>query len=124
MDYGEEIPFEKQPPAGFYDVAEDEEYASQPNFKRLRQQDVVGQRRDDMERVSSDTVCVCVYVCTCMCTVLLGKRVDFDHSVVFADFTSEICMLSNLTWYLVRPMDGLFISRMTSCNHLLCGLGK
>ena len=52
VDYSEEIPFEKQPPAGFYDVAEDEEYASQPNFKRLRQQDVVGGRRDDVERVS------------------------------------------------------------------------
>ena len=51
MDYNDEIPFEKQPPAGFYDVAEDEEYASQPNFRRLRQQDVVGQRRDAVERV-------------------------------------------------------------------------
>ena len=52
MDYNEEIPFEKQPPPGFYDVAEDEDYSTQPNFKRLRQQDVVGERRDDMERVS------------------------------------------------------------------------
>ena len=52
VDYSEEIPFEKQPPAGFYDVTEDEEYASQPNFKRLRQQDVVGERRDAKERVS------------------------------------------------------------------------
>jgi hypothetical protein len=51
VDYGEEIPFEKQPPAGFYDVAEDEDYASQPNFRRLRQQDVVGERRDIAERV-------------------------------------------------------------------------
>ena len=54
MDYNEEIPFEKQPPAGFYDVAEDEDYSSQPNFKRLRQQDVVGQRRDEVERVRCD----------------------------------------------------------------------
>lgn len=57
VDYNDEIPFEKQPPAGFYDVAEDEDYSSQPNFKRLRQQDVVGERRDDIERVSD--VCVC-----------------------------------------------------------------
>ena len=54
MDYNEEIPFEKQPPPGFYDVAEDEDYSSLPNFKRLRQQDVVGERRDDLERVRSN----------------------------------------------------------------------
>ena len=59
VDYGEEIPFEKQPPAGFYDVAKDEDYATQPNFRRLRQQDVVGERRDNVERVSVDvTVCI------------------------------------------------------------------
>ena len=62
VDYGEEIPFEKQPPAGFYDVAEDEDYATQPNFRRLRQQDVVGERRDHVERVS---VCDCVHFFVC-----------------------------------------------------------
>ncbi len=51
VDYNEEIPFEKQPPPGFYDTAEDERDLGPPNFKRLRQQDVQGTRRDAMEQV-------------------------------------------------------------------------
>ena len=51
IDYNEEIPFEKQPPPGFYDTAEDEVDLRPPNFKRLRKQDVVGERRDYKEKV-------------------------------------------------------------------------
>ena len=40
-------------------------------------------------------------------TMLLGKRVDLDHTVVFADFTNETCLLSNLTWYTIRSMEHL-----------------
>ena len=33
-------------------------------------------------------------------------------------------MTSNLTWYIVRSMDGLCTSRMMDLNHLLYGLSK
>ncbi len=89
-----------------------------------RQEIASAQLHEEHPRASTSDDCECFFSVMRDNTVLLGKRVDFDHSVVFADFTSEICMLSNLTCYLVRPMDGLFISRMTSYNHLLCGLGK
>ncbi len=51
IDYNEEIPFEKQPPAGFHDVSEDTSDLLPRNFKRMRHQDVMGERRDDLERV-------------------------------------------------------------------------
>ena len=51
IDYNEEIPFEKQPPAGFHDISEDTSDLVPHNFKRLRHQDVMGERRDDTERV-------------------------------------------------------------------------
>ena len=51
VDYNEEIPFEKQPPPGFYDTSEDTSDIAPPNFKRLRQQDVLGKRKEDFEMV-------------------------------------------------------------------------
>ena len=54
MDYNEEIPFEKQPPPGFHDTSEDAEYVASHNFKRLRHQDVIGNRRDIIERVGTN----------------------------------------------------------------------
>ena len=45
-------------------------------------------------------------------TVVLGKRVDFDHNAVPTGVTSKICILSNLTWYPIISMDGLFTSCM------------
>lgn len=56
IDYNEEIPFEKQPPPGFHDISEDTDDLVPQNFKRLRHQDVMGERRDDLERVSEHTV--------------------------------------------------------------------
>ena len=52
MDYSSEIPFEKQPPRGFYDTSEDTLEDDRPNFKRMRRDDVEGTRRDEMEQVS------------------------------------------------------------------------
>lgn len=51
VDYNEEIPFEKQPPAGFFDPSEDSGDIAPPNFKRLRQQDVLGMRKEEYEKV-------------------------------------------------------------------------
>lgn len=63
MDYNEEIPFEKQPPPGFYDIAEDERDMAPPNFKRMRQQDVQGVRRDNIERVRVQCAIICEEFC-------------------------------------------------------------
>ena len=52
IDYNAEIPFEKRPAPGFYDTSEDTLDIVPPNFKRMRQQTVMGTRRDDIERVS------------------------------------------------------------------------
>jgi pre-mRNA-splicing factor CDC5/CEF1 len=52
IDYNEEIPFEKQPPLGFHDTAEDARDAVPHNFKRMRHQEVMGEKRDDIEQVS------------------------------------------------------------------------
>ena len=51
LDYYTEIPFEKRPAPGFYDPSEDVVDEIPTNFQRLRQQDVQGERRDDIERV-------------------------------------------------------------------------
>ena len=51
LDYYTEIPFEKRPAPGFYDPSEDIVEEVPANFRRLRQQDVQGERRDDIERV-------------------------------------------------------------------------
>ncbi len=52
IDYNEEIPFEKQPPAGFHDTADDASDLVPHNFKRMRHQEVVGESRDAVERVN------------------------------------------------------------------------
>ena len=57
IDYNEEIPFEKQPPLGFHDTSEDSSYIASLDFKRLRHQDVIGIRRDDIERVNKYYYC-------------------------------------------------------------------
>ncbi|CAI8010459.1 Cell division cycle 5-related protein [Geodia barretti] len=46
IDYNAEIPFEKQPPIGFFDTSEDVAMDERHNFKRLRREDVEGVRRD------------------------------------------------------------------------------
>jgi pre-mRNA-splicing factor CDC5/CEF1 len=46
IDYNAEIPFEKQPPIGFFDTSEDVATDDRHNFKRLRREDVEGVRRD------------------------------------------------------------------------------
>ena len=52
IDYNAEIPFEKQPPIGFFDTSEDVAEDDRHNFKRLRREDVEGVRRDVEEAVS------------------------------------------------------------------------
>ena len=52
IDYNAEIPFEKQPPIGFFDTSEDVAVDDRHNFKRLRREDVEGVRRDVEEGVS------------------------------------------------------------------------
>ena len=51
MDYHTEIPFEKRPAPGFYDPSEDTMEVVPLDFRRLRQQDVQGERRDSIEKV-------------------------------------------------------------------------
>ena len=58
IDYNAEIPFEKQPPIGFFDTSEDVAMDERHNFKRLRREDVEGVRRDVEEAVSG--LCACV----------------------------------------------------------------
>ena len=66
IDYNAEIPFEKQPPAGFYDTSEDVMADDRPNFKRMRREDVEGERRDAAEEVNS---------------TLVQKEIEFNISV-------------------------------------------
>ncbi|XP_065057512.1 cell division cycle 5-related protein-like [Rhopilema esculentum] len=49
VDYNAEIPFEKKPAQGFYDTSEEVVKALDPNFKRLRQDQMDEKRRDDVE---------------------------------------------------------------------------
>jgi len=49
IDYNEEIPFEKRPALGFYDTSEETFDPNDKDFKRLRQQDLDGKRRDEVE---------------------------------------------------------------------------
>ncbi|XP_013401217.1 cell division cycle 5-like protein [Lingula anatina] len=49
VDYNAEIPFEKKPAAGFYDTTNETYDPLAPNFKRLRQQEFEGERRDNKE---------------------------------------------------------------------------
>ncbi|KAK5889858.1 hypothetical protein CesoFtcFv8_013436 [Champsocephalus esox] len=49
VDYNAEIPFEKKPASGFYDTSMEEYNAQEPNFKRLRQQHLDGDLRNEQE---------------------------------------------------------------------------
>ncbi|KAJ8290542.1 hypothetical protein GJAV_G00014260 [Gymnothorax javanicus] len=49
VDYNAEIPFEKKPAPGFYDTSMENYQALEPNFKRLRQQHLDGELRNEKE---------------------------------------------------------------------------
>uniref|UniRef100_A0A1A8HDQ4 Cell division cycle 5-like protein n=1 Tax=Nothobranchius korthausae TaxID=1143690 RepID=A0A1A8HDQ4_9TELE len=49
VDYNAEIPFEKKPAAGFYDTSMEQYDALEPHFKRLRQQHLDGELRNESE---------------------------------------------------------------------------
>ncbi|KAL8560788.1 CDC5 cell division cycle 5-like protein [Nucella lapillus] len=49
VDYNAEIPFEKKPAAGFFDTSQETYDPLDPNYKRLRQQNLDGERRSDKE---------------------------------------------------------------------------
>ncbi|KAG9335800.1 hypothetical protein JZ751_003632 [Albula glossodonta] len=49
VDYNAEIPFEKKPALGFYDTSMENYQALEPNFKRLRQQHLDGELRNEKE---------------------------------------------------------------------------
>ncbi|XP_028325353.1 cell division cycle 5-like protein [Gouania willdenowi] len=49
VDYNAEIPFEKKPAAGFYDTSMEQYDPLEPNFKRLRQQHLDGDLRNERE---------------------------------------------------------------------------
>lgn len=51
VDYNREIPFEKKPAPGFYDTAEEAYEPQDIDFRRLRQQNLEGDLRDDKEAV-------------------------------------------------------------------------
>ncbi len=56
VNYNDEIPFEKQPPLGFYDPSTDTPEIERPNFKRMKQEDVLGLKRDEFEKVSGNLI--------------------------------------------------------------------
>ncbi|XP_071506962.1 cell division cycle 5-like protein [Diadema antillarum] len=49
VDYNAEIPFEKKPAPGFYNTSDEMVAPLDPNFKRLRRQDMDPARRDEIE---------------------------------------------------------------------------
>uniref|UniRef100_A0A674MLJ1 Cell division cycle 5-like protein n=1 Tax=Takifugu rubripes TaxID=31033 RepID=A0A674MLJ1_TAKRU len=49
VDYNAEIPFEKKPALGFYDTTMEQFEHLEPNFKRLRQQHLDGELRNEQE---------------------------------------------------------------------------
>uniref|UniRef100_A0A8C4HEV6 Cell division cycle 5-like protein n=1 Tax=Dicentrarchus labrax TaxID=13489 RepID=A0A8C4HEV6_DICLA len=49
VDYNAEIPFQKKPAPGFYDTSMEQYVALEPNFKRLRQQHLDGELRNEQE---------------------------------------------------------------------------
>ena len=51
VDYNAEIPFEKKPALGFYDTANETFDPLNPNYKRLRQQNMDGELRSAKEEV-------------------------------------------------------------------------
>lgn len=58
VDYNREIPFEKRPAPGFYDISEEIVDPMAPNFARLRQQHLDGELRAEKEEVSDVLVFV------------------------------------------------------------------
>lgn len=51
VDYNAEIPFEKRPAPGFYDTSQEVFDPLNPNYKRLRQQNLDGDLRREREEV-------------------------------------------------------------------------
>lgn len=51
IDYNAEIPFEKKPALGFYDTANEEVDPLAPDFRKLRQQNLDGEMRVEIEEV-------------------------------------------------------------------------
>lgn len=51
IDYNSEIPFEKKPALGFYDTANEEVDPLAPDFRKLRQQNLDGELRSEIEEV-------------------------------------------------------------------------
>lgn len=49
IDYNSEIPFEKRPAIGFYDVANENVEKLEPDFNKMRQQDLDGELRSEKE---------------------------------------------------------------------------
>ncbi|KAM3863333.1 cell division cycle 5-like protein [Diretmus argenteus] len=49
VDYNAEIPFQKKPAQGFYDTSMEQYEGLEPNFKRLRQQHLDGELRNERE---------------------------------------------------------------------------
>ncbi|XP_034484206.1 cell division cycle 5-like protein [Drosophila innubila] len=49
IDYNAEIPFEKRPAAGFYDTSEEHLQKQDPDFNKMRQQDLDGELRSEKE---------------------------------------------------------------------------
>ncbi|XP_071113531.1 cell division cycle 5-like protein [Haliotis cracherodii] len=49
VDYNAEIPFEKKPASGFYDTSEEHYNPLDPNYKKLRQQNLDGELRSTKE---------------------------------------------------------------------------
>ena len=54
IDYNREVPFEKQPIAGFYDTSKEKFDPSHQDFRRLRQQQLDGEMRKDKEEVRQE----------------------------------------------------------------------
>ena len=97
VDYNEEIPFEKKPPPGFHDTSEDANYVASHNFKRLRHQDVIGNSRDDAEKVSKQILVVVVVIVFFLFFIFLQheQRKDRDKQKNKKDDISSLVMQMN-----------------------------
>lgn len=51
IDYNSEVPFEKTPALGFYDTSEEHVEKLEPDFNKMRQQDLDGELRTEKEEV-------------------------------------------------------------------------
>ena len=49
IDYNSEIPFEKRPAIGFYDISNENVEKLEPDFNKIRQQDLDGELRSEKE---------------------------------------------------------------------------